>query len=112
MRRDARGWRPRSSERDGGKTGSAAQNLPRFSSTATTVPGDLRADWPLALPEDLSGLPEGLPDFPTGLPDFPTGLPDFPTGLPDFPTGLPDFPTGLPDLPAACFPLDLRGALT
>ena len=64
MRRDARGCRPLSSERGGGKTGSAAQNLPRFSSTATTVLDDLRADWPLEAPEDLSGFREGLPaDF-------------------------------------------------
>ncbi len=64
IRRDARWRRPLSSERGGGKTGSAAQNLPRFSSTATTVLDDLRADWPLEPPEDLSGFREGLPaDF-------------------------------------------------
>ena len=62
MRRDARGCRPPSSERGGGKTGSAAQNLPRFSSTATTCP---------------AGLSEALPDFLTGLPGLPglVGLP-------------------------------------
>jgi hypothetical protein len=94
MRRDARGCRPLSSERGGGKTGSAAQNLPRFSSTATTVLDDLRADWPLEPPEDLAGLPEALPGFPTGLPGLPEDLPDL-TGL-----------------PADFLPLDPRGELT
>ena len=91
MRRDARGWRPPSSERGRGKTGSAAQNLPRFSSVATTVPEAPRAGWPLEPPEDLAGLPEALPDFPTGLP------------------GLPE---DLPGLPGDFLPLDPRGELT
>jgi hypothetical protein len=91
MRRDARGCRPPSSERGGGKTGSAAQNLPRFSSAATTLPEAPRAGWTLEPPEDLAGLPEALPDFPTGLPE--------------------DLP-GLAGLPADFLPLDPRGELT
>jgi hypothetical protein len=68
MRRDARGCRPLSPERGGGKTGSAAQNLPRFSSVATTVPGALSEDFP---PE----VSEAFPDFPVLLPeDFPVDL--------------------------------------
>ncbi len=62
MRRDARGCRPPSSERDGGKTGSAAQNLPRFSSTATTVPEDRD----FAGESELAGLPDLFPLDPRG----------------------------------------------
>ena len=92
MRREARGWRPLSSERGGGKTGSAAQNLPRFSSVATTVPE--RAACP--------------PEWPDGLPDPPAGLPLF-AGFPAL-VGSPDLPAlaGLPDF----FPLDPPGELT
>jgi hypothetical protein len=98
MRRDARGCRPLSSERGGGKTGSAAQNLPRFSSVATTVPGDLCADFSPEPPEDLSDFPKVLPAC------LPADLPGVSTGLPDLPEDLPDFPAlaSLPDL----FPLD------
>jgi len=62
MRREEPACRPPSSERDAGNSGSAAQNLPRFSSVATTVPGDSLE----ALP---TGLPEAFPDFPDDLPD-------------------------------------------
>jgi hypothetical protein len=62
MRREEPACRPPSSERGAGNNGSAAQNLPRFSSVATTTPAD-----PLeALPTDL---PEAFPDFPDDLPD-------------------------------------------
>jgi hypothetical protein len=62
MRRDAPACRPPSPERGAGNSGSAAQNLPRFSSVATTAPaGPLEA-----LPTDL---PEAFPDFPDDLPD-------------------------------------------
>ena len=94
MRREARGCRPPSSERGGGKTGSAAQNLPRFSSAATTVPGALGADFSPEPPEDPAGLRGGLPGLSAGLPDAPTDLLD------------------LPGLPADFLPLDPRGELT
>ena len=44
MRREAPACRPCSSERGAGNNGSAAQNFPRFSSTATTVPEDRASD--------------------------------------------------------------------
>jgi len=68
MRRDAPPCRAAPSERGAGKSGSAAQNLPRFSSTATTAPE--------ALFEDFSpDLSEAFPDFPIVLPeDFPVDL--------------------------------------
>jgi hypothetical protein len=110
MRRDARGCRPPSSERGGGKTGSAAQNLPRFSSTATTVPEGLGEDPPLEPPEGLFAFREGLPGLPVGLPDIPTVFPDLPDDSPDFP-GLAALPN-LAGLPVGLFPLDLRGELT
>jgi hypothetical protein len=67
MRRDARGCRPPSSDRDGGKTGSAAQNLPRFSSTATTVPEDrAREGRDFAGESELAGLPDLFPLDPRG----------------------------------------------
>ena len=67
MRLDALGWRPPSSDRGGGNTGSAAQNFPRFSSTATVVPEDLFEGFP-------PGPPETFPDFPICLPAFPRDL--------------------------------------
>ena len=63
MRREAPVCRVAPSERGGGNTGSAAQNLPRFSTTATTVPADLSEDLPADLP------PEAFPNFPPDLPD-------------------------------------------
>jgi hypothetical protein len=111
MRREAPACRPPSSERGGGKTGSAAQNLPRFSSTATTVLAARSEEE--GFPMDLShGLPEDLPDLPAGLAVSPAGLPDFPVDLPTFPVDLPTFPAGLPDLVADFFPRDLLGELT
>jgi hypothetical protein len=95
MRLDDLGWRLPSSDRGGGNAGSAAQNLPRFSSTATTV---------LAAPSGEGGPPMDLsPGLPGDLPDFPEAPPadlsfDFPTALPA------DFPV--------VFPRDLQGELT
>jgi len=68
MRREAPACRAAPSERGAGKSGSAAQNLPRFSSVATTAPEALFEDFP---PE----APEAFPDFPVVLPeDFPVDL--------------------------------------
>ncbi len=89
MRRDAPACRAAPSERGAGKSGSAAQNLPRFSSTATTVSADLPEDFPTDLP------PEAFPDFPAALPEA-------------FPVAFPDCPVILPE----DFPVDLRGELT
>jgi hypothetical protein len=113
MRREAPACRPPPSERGGGNSGSAAQNLPRFSSTATTVPPEgsreARDPTPESGSDDLLDvrLPASFPADPAE--DLGESLPaDLSETFLDFPACLPDgFPACL-----AVFPRDLRGELT
>ena len=79
-RRDPSEDRPPSPERGAGNSGSAEKNLPRFSSTPTTVPGACASgdrDLPLSEPADLAeDLPGDLPaDLSEDLPgDLPVDL--------------------------------------
>jgi hypothetical protein len=99
MRRDPWSRCPPSLERGAGNRGSADQNLPRFSSTATTVPeGCTRDDRDLADESEPAGLAvDFLVDL---LVDLAADPPD------DLPAELPD------DLLADLRPVGLRPVLT